>query len=181
MAGGCLALRNCKIANKIMPPKEFKYRLDFYYQQALIYLVTLILYAGVRGSFIENEFTLVFSDPILYIIGFFVLVAFISLLFNRLRDRKLILENSAIVFQHKFTRREVPFSDIEWLHIGRERAVQTAGRFQVIVFKVKGRRRLYRIRVGRYEREKELIAEMERVAAHVPKGERRRFSVKRTR
>ena len=48
-----------------MPPKEFKYKLDFYYQQALIYLVTLILYAGVKGSFIENEFTLVFRDPIL--------------------------------------------------------------------------------------------------------------------
>jgi len=164
-----------------MAPKEFKYKLDFYYQQALIYLVTLILYAGVKGSFIENEFTLVFSDPILYIIGFFVLVAFITLLLNRIRDRKLVVENTAIVFQHRFTRREVPFSEIEWLHIGRERAVQTAGRFQVIVFKVKGRRRLYRIRVGRYEREKELITEMERVAAHVPKGERRRFRVRRGR
>lgn len=164
-----------------MPPKEFKYKLDFYYQQALIYLVTLILYAGVKGSFIENEFTLVFSDPILYIIGFFVLVAFITLMLNKIRDRKLIVENNAIVFQHKFTRREIPFPEIEWLHIGRERAVQTAGRFQVIVFKVKSRRRLYRIRVGRYEREKELIAEMERVASHVPRGERRRFRVRRGR
>ena len=57
-----------------MPPKEFKYKLDFYYQQALIYLVTLILYAGVKGSFIENEFTLVFRDPIV-LIAFFVVVA----------------------------------------------------------------------------------------------------------
>ena len=161
-----------------MPPKEFKYKLDFYYQQALIYLVTLIIYAGVRGSFIEDEFTFVFRDPILYIIGFFVLVAFISLGLNKLRGRKLIIEHNAIVFQHKFTRREILFSSIEWLHIGRERAVQTAGRFQVIVFKVKGRRRLYRIRVGRYERERELIVEMERVAGNVPKGERRRFRVR---
>lgn len=164
-----------------MQPKEFKYKLDFYYQQALIYLVTLIVYAGVKGSFIENEFTLVFRDPILYIIGFFVLLAFITLAMNRIRDRKLLIESKAIVFQHKFTRREILFSEIEWLHIGRERAVQTAGRFQVIVFKVKGRRRLYRIRVGRYEREKELVAEMERVAVQVPKGERRRFRVRRKR
>ncbi len=163
-----------------MQPKEFTYKLDFYYQQALIYLVTLLLYAGVKGNFIENEFKLVFRDPILYIIGFFVLVAFVSLLLNKIRGRKLVIENSAIVFQHKFARREIPFSSIEWLHIGRERAVQTAGRFQVIVFKVQGRRRLYRIRVGRYEREKDLLVEMERVAALVPKGERRRFRVKRT-
>ncbi len=161
-----------------MPPKEFKYKLDFYYQQVLIYVVTLILYAGVKGSFIENEFTLVFRDPILYIIGFFVLVAFVTLALNKIRDRKLIVEQGAIIFQHKFTRREIAFSDIEWFHIGRERSVQTAGRFQVIIFKVRGRRRLYRIRVGRYEREKELIAEMERVAAKVPKGERRRFRVR---
>jgi hypothetical protein len=161
-----------------MPPKEFKYKLDFYYQQALIYLVTLILYAGVKGSFIENEFTLVFRDPILYIIGFFVLVAFTTLVLNKIRDRKLVVDQGAIIFQHKFTRREIPLTEIEWFHIGRERSVQTAGRFQVIVFKVKGRRRLYRIRVGRYEREKELIAEMERVATKVPKGERQRFRVR---
>lgn len=164
-----------------MQPKEFKYKLDFYYQQALIYLVTLILYAGVKGTFIENEFKFVFRDPILYIIEFFVVAAFITLLLNRIRDRKLIIENRAIVFQHKFVRREIPLSNIEWLHIGREKAVQTAGRFQVIVFKVKGRRRLYRIRVGRYEREKELIEEMERVASQVPKGERRKFRVRRKR
>ena len=164
-----------------MQPKEFKYKLDFYYQQALMYLVTLLLYAGVIGSFIENEFTFVFRDPILYIIGFFVAVAFLTLLLNRIRDRKLIIENHAIVFQHKFARREIPFANIEWLHIGREKAVQTAGRFQVIVLKVKGRRRLYRIRVGRYEREKELIEEMERVATQVPKGERRKFRVGRRR
>jgi len=162
-----------------MHPKEFKYKLDFYYQQALIYLVTFILYAGVKGSFIENEFTFVFRDPILYIIGFFVVVAFVTLLMNRIRDRKLVIEGNAIVFQHKFARREIRFADIEWLHIGREKAVQTAGRFQVIVFKVQGRRRLYRIRVGRYERERELIEEMERVAAQVPKGERRKFRVGR--
>jgi len=120
----------------------------------------------------------VFRDPILYIIGFFVVVAFVTLVLNKIRDRKLIVEQGAIIFQHKFTRREIPFSDIEWFHIGRERSVQTAGRFQVIVFKVQGRRRLYRIRVGRYEREKELIAEMERVAAKVPKGERQKFRVR---
>jgi hypothetical protein len=162
-----------------MQPKDFKYKLDFYYQQALIYLVTLILYAGVKGSFIENEFTFVFNDPILYIIGFFVVVAFGTLLLNIVRNRKLVVENHAIVFQHKFARREIPFSSIEWLHIGREKAVQTAGRFQVVVLKVKGRRRLYRIRVGRYERQKELIEEMERVAGQVPKGQGRRFRVGR--
>jgi hypothetical protein len=158
---------------------EFKYKLDFYYQQALIYLVTLILYAGIRGSFIENEFKFIFNDPILYIIIFFVAMAFVTLALNIIRNRRLIIDRNSIVFEHRYMRKEIPFSDIEWLHIGRERAVQTAGRFQVIVFKEKSRRRLYRIRVGRYEREKELIAEMERVALQVPRGERKRFRVRK--
>ncbi|MDE3057923.1 MAG: hypothetical protein KGJ59_08200 [Bacteroidota bacterium] len=158
---------------------EFKYKLDFYYQQAIIYLLTLLLYAGIVGSFIEDEFTLVFKDPALYIIIFFVLMSFVTLLLNKIRNRRLVLTSDAIVFEHKFARREVPLDEIEWIHIGRERMVRTAGRFQVIVFKVKGRRRLYRIRVGRYEREKELITEMERIAEHLPKGERRKFRVRR--
>ena len=35
--------------------KIFKYKLDFYYQSALIYLVTLILYGSVRGSLVEGR------------------------------------------------------------------------------------------------------------------------------
>ena len=36
-----------------LPPgtKVFRYKLDFYYQQSLLYLVTLICYAGLRGTF----------------------------------------------------------------------------------------------------------------------------------
>jgi hypothetical protein len=158
---------------------EFKYKLDFYYQQALIYLVTMILYAGVKGSFIENEFSFVFHDPILYIIIFFVITAFVTLGLNRLRDRRLIFHANAIIIQHRFAKREIRISEIEWIHIGRERSVQTAGRFQVVLIKVKGRRRLYRIRVGRFERERDLIAEMEQIASKVPHRERRRFSVRR--
>ena len=36
--------------------KVFRYKLDFYYLQALIYLVTLVLYGAIRGNFIEREF-----------------------------------------------------------------------------------------------------------------------------
>lgn len=159
--------------------KIFKYKLDFYYQQALVYLVTMILYAGVRGSFVEDEFILVFTDPILYVILVFVLISFGVLALNKLRDRKLVIAYDRLVFHNRFHEREIPFSEVEWMHIGRERGVQTAGRFQMIVFKLKGRRRLFRIRIGRYEREKELVAEMYRIAEKVPKGKKKRFSLRR--
>lgn len=152
---------------------EFKYKLDFYYQQSLIYLLTLIIYAGVKGSFIEDSFTLVFRDPIIYIIIFFVLMSFGTLLLNRIRDRKLIITDNSIVFHHRFTERKINISDIEWIHIGRERLVQTAGRFQVIIIKTKHRRKAFRIRLGRYERERELLNVIEKVAEQLPKRQKR--------
>ncbi|MGA2622993.1 MAG: hypothetical protein ABSF91_03990 [Bacteroidota bacterium] len=158
--------------------KMFRYKLDFYYQQALLYLTTLLLYAGVRGTLTIERLPSLGTDPLLYVIIVFVLISIVVLILNKLRDRKLILGVDKIVFHHKYRDREIPFSAIEWLYIGRERSVQTAGLSQVILFKTKGRRRLFRIRVGRYEREKELIAEMQRVAELVPKAKRPAFGLR---
>jgi hypothetical protein len=155
--------------------KVFTYKLDFYYQSALIYLVTLILYGGIRGNFVEKKFEYVLNDPIMYVIVFFVLISFVSLGLNFLRNRRLIVGSDAIVFRHRWQEFRVPVEAIEWMHIGREARVQTGGRFQVIVFKLKNRRRLVRIRVGRYERERELVAEMTRLAALVPDRSRRKW------
>ena len=162
-----------------MEQKTFKYKLDFYYQQTLLYLLVFLLYAGIKGSFFENQFQFVFNDPIVYIMIFFVVVAFITLLMNLSRNRKLVITDDRMIFCSHNREREIKISDIDWMHIGRERLVQTAGHFQLIVFKMKGRRRLFRIRVGRYERDRELIAEMERIALHVPKGRHRRFGMRR--
>lgn len=148
--------------------RVFAYKLDFYYLSALLYLVTLVLYGAIRGNFVEAKFEYVLNDPILYVIIVFVLISFVSLALNALRRRRLVLTGDAIVFANRFEERRIPVAAIEWMHIGRERGVQTGGRFQVVVFKVKGRRRLVRIRVGRYERDRELVAHMQAIAAAVP-------------
>lgn len=155
--------------------KTFKYKLDFYYQSALIYLVTLILYGGIRGNFVEKKFEYVLSDPLMYVIVFFVLMSFVALILNRFRNRRLIIAGDTMVFKNRWHERRVAISDIDWIHIGREAGVKTSGRFQVILFKLKGRRRVIRIRVGRYEREKELVSEMHRLAEKIPGRRHRRW------
>lgn len=152
--------------------KTFKYKLDFYYQSALIYLITLVLYGGIKGSFVEREFILVMNDPIIYVIIFFVLMSFGALILNRIRNRRLLIGDDELIFKSRFRERVIKVADIEWMHIGREARVRTSGRFQVIILKIKGKRRLFRIRVGRYERDKDLIAEMESIAERVPKRKR---------
>jgi hypothetical protein len=157
------------------PEKTYKYKLDFYYQSALIYLVTMILYGGIRGSFVEAKFEYVLNDPIMYVIIVFVLISFVTLGLNYLRNRRLIITADTIVFRNRWHERRISIGEIEWMHIGREARVRTSGRFQVIVFKLKGRRRLFRVRVGRYERERELVAEMSRLATRVPRRRLRRW------
>lgn len=152
---------------------EFKYKLDFYYQQALIYVLTLVIYAGVKGTFIEDEFKVVLHDPIIYIIIFFVLAAFAILLLNRIRDRKLTVTDNEIIFHHRFNSHSIKIKDIEWMHVGKERGVQTAGRYQIVIIKLKDRRRTFRVRVGRYERDRELIKLMENISAQVPVRKKR--------
>lgn len=151
----------------------FKYKLDFSYQSALIYLLTLIAYGGIRGNFVEAEFKYVLNDPLLYVIIFFVAMSFVTLLLNIARNRRLIVTQESVIFKHHWNERRINIQDIEWMHIGRESGVRTGGRFQVIMIKLKGKRRAYRIRIGRYEREKELIQEMQAIAARVPRRKRR--------
>jgi hypothetical protein len=151
----------------------FKYKLDFYYLSALIYLLTLITYGGIRGNFVEAEFKYVLNDPLMYVIIFFVLMSITALLLNMARNRRLVISHDAIIFRHHWDERRIAVQDIEWMHIGRESGVQTGGRFQVIVIKLKDKRRAYRIRVGRYEREKELVHEMQAIASRVPRRKRR--------
>jgi hypothetical protein len=157
--------------------KTFTYKLDFSYQQTLLYLFTLVLYAGIRGSFVEGQFSFAFHDPIVYIIAFFFIVALATLFLNIWRDRRLVIEDDRIVFHARHRERVVSIDDIEWIHVGRERAVQTAGRFQLVLLKTKDRRLAYRIRVGRYEHEKELVAEMEKFAERVPRRKPKRFAL----
>jgi hypothetical protein len=159
--------------------RVFKYKLDFYYQQTLIYLFTLVLYAGVRGSFVENQFSFVFKDPIVYIIALFFAVSLVVLLLNIWRGRKLLITSDRLVFHSQNNERVLEISDFEWMHIGKERLVQTAGRFQQISIKLKNRPIPIRIRVGRYERNHDLVTEMENIAKNVPDRKKRRFSIKK--
>jgi hypothetical protein len=161
--------------DSVQQDKVFRYKLDFSYQSALIYLVTLVAYGGIRGSFVEQKFQYVLNDPILYLIVVFVVMSLVMLILNMVRNKRLIVTADAVIFKHRWHEVRVPITAMEWIHIGRETRVQTGGRFQVILLKLLRRRRLVRIRVGRYEREKELVAEMTRLAAHVPRKTKRRW------
>ena len=89
------------------------------------------------------------------------------------RGRKLLLTNDAIIFSSKNKKREIKIKEIEWIYIGRERSVKTAGLHQMVLIKVKNRHRAFRIRVGRYELQKNLLEQFQHLAESVPTKKRR--------
>jgi hypothetical protein len=148
--------------------KIFPYKLDFYYQHAIMYLITLLLYTVVRGTFGEERFIFFYRDPIALIMIFFVSFAFIMIIINRVRNRRIEVEDNAIKFVNRFKEWLLPVEDIEWMHITKERKVETAGKLQVVIIKRKNRKRLVRIRVGRYERPEDFIKAMKEISERVP-------------
>jgi hypothetical protein len=146
-----------------------------------MYLFTLVLYAGVRGSFVESQFSFIFKDPIVYIIVLFFTVSLVVLILNIWHDRKLILVPGKMIFHSRRRERIFEIKNFEWMHIGKERLVQTAGRFQQISIKMNNRAIPIRIRVGRYEHNRELVAEMEKIAKTVPDKKPYRFDIRRYR
>jgi hypothetical protein len=153
--------------------KVFPYKLDFYYQQALMYLVTFILYIVIRGSFTPDRFEFVYHDPLIIIMLIFVLFAFIMIAVNKVRKRRIIVDDDAIRFANRFHERAVPVDQIAWMHITKERKVETAGKMQAVIIKLKNRKRLIRIRVGRYERPEDFMNTMRAIAERVPKRGKR--------
>jgi hypothetical protein len=135
----------------------------------------MVLYAGIRGSFVESQFSFVFMDPIVYIIVFFFCISVIVLFLNIWRDRKFIMTSEQMIFHSRHRERIFEIKDIEWIHIGKERFVQTAGRFQQISIKMKSRAIPIRIRVGRYEHNRELVAEMEKIAKNSARQKTKSF------
>ncbi len=148
--------------------KVFPYKLDFYYQQAIMYLITLIVYIVIRGTFADERFVFVYHDPIVIIMLFFVLIAFSMIVINRIRNRRIVVEENAIKFVNRFKEWVLSVDDIEWMHITKERKVETAGKLQAVIIKRKGRKRLMRIRVGRYEQPEDFIKAMRDIAERVP-------------
>ncbi|MGO9482230.1 MAG: hypothetical protein ACLP05_10695 [Candidatus Kryptoniota bacterium] len=125
--------------------KHFRRRFEFYYQSVAVYAVALILYALVRGTFAEDEFTMVFKDPIVY--AFIIVLAYsvFILVFNMLFQRDVIVTDDSIILQNRFDSKTVKLASIEWIRVGRAKRMKVRGSFKVIKLKLKGQMRAVRI------------------------------------
>jgi hypothetical protein len=160
--------------------KHFKRRFEFYYQSVAVYAVALILYAIIRGTFAESEFTLVFKDPIVYAFIIVLIYSLFVLVANMLYQRDIIVTDDSIILQNRFDSKAINFSEVEWIQVGRPKRMKVRGSYRVIKLKLKNHLRAVRINPVHFHDEQgmmEIFSELsEKIGtATPPEGRRRTF------
>lgn len=155
-------------------PAEFKVRIDFYWQAVALYALTLIAYIAVRALW-ESTLqmgivTVVLTDPIVVLLGAFVIGSSLVLLFNWLARRTIVVRANAITFSSRFHERTFSSDEIERIAVGRDQRIKVRGMFSVVKIKIANRRRPLRIRTALYNNEQGLITAILGLRKHHLRG-----------
>jgi hypothetical protein len=135
----------------------FKYNMSFYYQSTIIYFIVFAVYLIIRGQFIDNSYTLVTRDPIIYLLAFIVVVSLLSVIYNLLRNRHIEFDENGLAFIDKSKSKVINKTDIIFIKLSKDRRYQKSNALRFILIKLKNRRRPIIIRPSDYENENELI------------------------
>ena len=141
-----------------MQEKIHKHRMVFYYQSLVIYLLFFAAYVLIRGT-VGESFKALYNDPIFYILILFIIIFLFLVVLNIVRSPMIILKSDRITFRNRFGERDVLFSDILSVKIGRRRKREEEMTYRIIKLKLKNRRKQLRIRANDFERGGELINE----------------------
>jgi hypothetical protein len=146
--------------NKTSDMKIYKFNMSFYYQSTIIYFIVLVLYAIIKGQFIEDSFTLITKDPVIYFFCLVVLLSLVSLLYNLYLNRHIELTNSDISFKRGAWKRIIRFDEIVSIRITRERKHYKATAFTLVRIKTKDKKLPITFRPYDYENSHSLMEEI---------------------
>jgi cytochrome c biogenesis factor len=137
--------------------KEFRQRLDFYWQSLSAYSVVLIVYVLLRSTIESGSVTFDYHDPLLWLLGLFILIALVGLSFSAFRRRAVIVEKDRIIFKNRFGSKEYTANDIVSISLGRDGMVQVKNLYPMIRIKLNSRKRMLRLRPTFFHNPEELI------------------------
>ena len=141
----------------------FKYNTSFYYQSTIIYLVVFVLYLIIRGEFVEDSFTLITRDPVLYFLALIVLISVAALVYNLFKDKHIEITEDTIRFIDRFKTREYNFDEIKQIKFSRQRRAINASGFKTVRIKTNTKKLPIMIRLSDYENQEELFKQIEQI------------------
>ncbi|MGE5682201.1 MAG: hypothetical protein ACM34K_15140 [Bacillota bacterium] len=143
--------------------KVFRYNLSFYYQSTIIYFIALILYAVVKGEFIEGSFKLITRDPVIYFFILIVLISLGSMLYNMYLNRHIEITNNQIILKKGSKTKVINIRDIINISMAKERKRINKNSFRIVRIKVRSRRLPYIILPYDYENKTALIETLKEI------------------
>ena len=134
-------------------------------------MLFLVMYVLVRGEFSNEKFSILFKDPILYIVLIFILYFLFMLIMNVLKAKVLLFNGDKIILKNRFGQRELDKSEILFVKFSRERKrnKEDKSHIRIVKLKLKDRKRMLRIRVSEFNNENELIGEFKNISRGLSK------------
>ena len=148
----------------------FKYNLSFYYKSTIIYIIVLILYGLIRGQFVEDSFTLITRDPILYFLAIIVIVSVAALIYNIVRNMYIEVSDEGIVFADRFKSKAYKIDQIKKIKFSRQVRASNSPAFRTVRIKVNSKVTPVIIRFSDYENQDELLLRMEELKSKIEKN-----------
>jgi uncharacterized membrane protein len=134
----------------------FKYNMSFYYKSTIIYFIVFVLYLVIRGKFVEDSFTLVISDPVLYFLGLIVIVSIAALLYNQMLNKNIEIAGNGIAFINRFKERRFNKEQLVFIKFFRQKGSTRSKRMKIVRIKIENRLRPIMFRISDYENEDDL-------------------------
>ena len=148
----------------------FKYNLSFYYKSTIIYFIVFLLYGVIRGQFVEDSFTLITRDPILYFLAIILIVSVAALVYNLIRNMYIEISDDGIVFADRFKSRTLKIDQIKKIKFSRQVRTSNSPAFRTVKIKVDLKVRPVIIRFSDYENQDELLLRVEELKSKVEKS-----------
>jgi len=148
----------------------FKYNLSFYYKSTIIYFIVLILYGVIRGEFVEDSFTLITRDPILYFLAIILIISVAALIYNIVRNMYIEVSDEGIVFADRFKSKAYKIDQIKKIKFSKQVRASNSPAFRTVRIKVNSKVAPVMIRFSDYENQDELLIRMEELKSKLEKS-----------
>ncbi len=145
----------------------FKYNKSFYYKSTIIYFVVFVLYLVIRGEFVEDSFTLVIIDPVLYFLGLIVIFSIAALLYNQLLNKHIEITSNGIAFINQFKERRFNNNQIVFIKFFRQKGSTRSKRMKIVRIKIENRLRPIMFRISDYDNEDDLYNDILEMKAEI--------------
>lgn len=139
--------------------KKFRYTYTFLYQSVAVYATTLAAYLVIRGFLIEKEFSIVLTDPVLFLLSVIIIVSALAIIYNMWLHRRIRISADKIVLESRLRQFAIERANVSSIRrsLSRENGFPKT---PVIIFRLKDRKRPLRIRTYNFEKNEELYAEI---------------------